>query len=108
MPPKKHQEVAAGVHSLLFLRRRQQLGDPAGRLLYKAQIILEDGVNGPNQKPMRGGKLANHNLPVFLYSGSDRCQNIAGPLCLLRAGVALISGVFALLNSFNNMVDLAF
>ncbi len=79
-----------------------------GGLLYEAQIVLEDGVNGPNRKPMRGGKLANRNPPVFLYSGGDRCQNVAGPLCLLRAGVALISGVFALLNSFNNTVDLAF
>ncbi len=48
VPPKERQEVAAAVHSLLFLVRRQQLGDPSGGLLYEAQIVLEDGVNGPN------------------------------------------------------------
>jgi hypothetical protein len=57
---------------------------------------------------MRGGKIPNHNLPVFLYSCGDRRQNAAGPLHYLRAGVALISDVFALLNSFDNMVDLAY
>jgi hypothetical protein len=108
MPPKKHQEVAAGSHPLLHLLRRQKLGDPTGGLLNEAQIFLQDGVNGANRKLMRGGKFPNHYPPVFLNGGGDRSQNVAGPLRLLGAGVALISGVFALLNSLNDTVYLAF
>jgi hypothetical protein len=57
---------------------------------------------------MRGGKFPNRYPPVFLNGGGDRSQNVAGPLRLLGAGVALISGVFALFNSFNDTVYLAF
>ncbi len=108
MPPKKRQEVAARSHPLLLLLRRQHLRDPAGGLLYKAQIFLEDGVNGPNRKPVRGGKLPNRYPPVFLNGCGDRSQNVAGLLRLLGAGVVLISGVFALLNRLNDTVYLAF
>ncbi len=108
MPPKERQEVAAAVYSLLFLVRRQQIDDPAGGLLYEAQIVLEDGENGPNRKPMGGCKIPNHDPLVFLYGSGDRRQNAAGPLCFLHAGVMLIRGVFALLNSFDNTVDLAY
>ncbi len=87
MPLKKRQEVAARSHPLLLLLRRQQLGDLTGGLLSEAQIFLEDGVNGAHRKPMRGGKLPNHNTSVFLNGGSDRSQNVAGPLRLLGAGV---------------------
>jgi hypothetical protein len=65
-------------------------------------------MNGPNQKPMRGGKISDRDPPVFLYGSGDRRQNIAGPLHFLHAGVVLISGVFSLLNSFDNTVDLAY
>ncbi len=65
-------------------------------------------MNGPNRNTMQGGKLPNCNPLVFLNGGSDRSQNVIGPLCLLGAGVALISGVFALLNSFNDTVYLAY
>ncbi len=77
MPPKKCQEVAAKSHPLLHLLRRQKLGDPTGGLLYEAQIFLQDGVNGANLKPMRGGKFPNRNPPVFLNGGGDRSQNVA-------------------------------
>jgi hypothetical protein len=40
--------------------------------------------------------------------GSAGSQNVTGPLRLLGAGVALISGVCALLNSLNDTVYLAF
>jgi hypothetical protein len=57
---------------------------------------------------MRGGKFPNRYPPVFLNGGGDRRQKITGPLRLLDAGVALISSVFALLNSFNDTVYLVF
>ncbi len=65
-------------------------------------------MSGPSRKPMHGIKLLNRNPPVFLNGGGDRSQNIASPLRLLGAGVALVSGVFALLNSFDDTVYLAF
>ncbi len=80
MPPKKRQEVAAASHPLLHLLRRQKLGDPMGGLLNEAQIFLQDGVNGANRKPMRGGKFPSRYLPVFLNGGGDGSQNVAGPL----------------------------
>jgi hypothetical protein len=83
VPPKKCQEVVAAVYSFLFLNSLKQLGDPAGRLLYQAKMVIEDGMDGPNREPMHGGKLLDYYPLVILYDG-DRCQDVAGLLSLLH------------------------
>jgi hypothetical protein len=90
------------------LLRRQKLENPTGGLFNEAQIVLQDGVNGANRKAMGGGKFPNRYPPVILNGGGDGSQNVDGPLRLLGAGVVLIFGVFALLNSLDDTVYLAF
>jgi hypothetical protein len=52
------------------------LGTKQANFFTKPKIILEDGMDGPNQKPMCGSKILDRDLPVILYSGGDRCQNM--------------------------------
>jgi hypothetical protein len=65
-------------------------------------------VDIPNQEAMHGGKLSDCHPLVILYGGSNRSKNIGGPLHFLCNLVALIQGVFPILHSFYDSVDLAY
>jgi hypothetical protein len=45
---------------------------------------------------------------VILYGDANRRQDVVGPLSFLRKGLVLIKGVFPLLHSFDDAVDLAY
>ncbi len=83
LPPNEVQEGVAAFHSLVILISGQQLGDPAGRLFYQAQIVSQDCLNGPKRQAMRGSKFTNCYPLVFLNGRGNRSHGVVGPLRLL-------------------------
>jgi hypothetical protein len=57
---------------------------------------------------MRGGKLSDCHPLVILCGGSNRSKDIGSPLNFLCNLVALIQGVFTILHSFFDSIDLAY
>jgi hypothetical protein len=40
-------KLAAALYTLIFLLSREQFGHPAGKLFLKAQILMQDAMDGP-------------------------------------------------------------
>jgi hypothetical protein len=68
--------------------------DPAGGLLNKAQIVSQDGVDGPKRQVMCGGKLMDCYPLILLNNDGYSHGGIPSLLHLLDAGVALLKDVF--------------
>jgi hypothetical protein len=98
-------EVGTDPDPLLFLFLTQQLGDPSGRLLFKAEILVQDVENGFLGDPMGGGDRLHRQATIFLDGGSDRGDQFRSSHCLLRIQMAHVGGGFAGLHLLNNGVD---
>ncbi len=53
------------VLTLLLLLLRQQLRDPAGRLLYQPKLAVQDATDGAIPRPMGPSMILNGHAAVF-------------------------------------------
>jgi hypothetical protein len=65
-------KLAAVLYTLIFLVLRQQFGHPAGRLFFKAQILMQDAMNGPYANSMGDNRRFGTQAAILFNGGGDR------------------------------------
>jgi hypothetical protein len=73
-------ERAAILHMLIFLVLRQQYGHPAGRLFFKAQILMQDAMNGPHANSLGDNKRFGTQAAILFNDGGDRSDESGASL----------------------------
>jgi hypothetical protein len=89
-------ELRADLDALVFLLVIQKFGDPPGRLLLNAQIVVKHGVNCRNGCPMGRSKRLDAHPAVIFNGGGDRGDESRGPHGFFAVETALISCRFSL------------
>jgi hypothetical protein len=87
-------EVGTGPDPLLFLLLTQQLRHPSGRLLFEAEILVQDVEDRFFGYPMGGGDRLHRQAAIFLNGGGDRGDQLRSSHCLLRIEMAQVGGGF--------------
>ncbi len=101
-------ELAAVLHTLIFLVLGQQFGHPGGRLFFEAQILMQDAMNGPHANSMGDSKRFDTQAEILFNGGSDRSDKSSVSDSFLFIQVALVGGGFASLNFLDDRVNCHF
>ncbi len=99
-------ELGAHLHTLLLLVVRQKFGDPSCELLFKAQVVMENGVNGRNGRPMGSGQSLDAQPAVILNGGGNRGDESRGPDSFFA--VELVIGGFSVFHLLDDGVNCRF
>ncbi len=101
-------ELRADLDALLFLIVIQKFGDPPGRLLLKAQIVVKHGMNRQNGCPMGRSKRLDAHPVVIFNGGGDRGDESRGPHGFFAVEMALISCRFSLFHLVDDGINCRF
>ena len=78
-------------------------GDPAGRLLDEAQVIMEDVEDGPSGDR---GQMSHINTSVLLNEPPDIVDHLLSPDKLVDGLAPVVLHVLAVLDLLDDVVDL--
>jgi hypothetical protein len=101
-------ELGADLHTLLLPVVRQKFGDPSCGLLFKAQVAMENGVNGQNGCPMGSSQSLNAQPAVFLNGSGNRGDESRGLDSFFAVEMALVIGGFSVFHLLDDGVNCRF
>jgi hypothetical protein len=98
-------EVRAHPDPLLFLFAIQQLGNPSCRLLFQAQVRMQNVEYGFFRYHMGGSNCLHRQVAIFINGGCDRRDEIWSFNFFFQFEMAYVSNVFASLYLLDDGVN---